>query len=184
MNISKNTTRILLRYARANIVKMNIFFDSQYVTRYIKEEKISFTKLIASCVQILVMFMGFSFIAGIEIVYHVLAGCLSCIKKLSNKQEEQTSNRELQFENEKVKVWRTTIPPNQPLKMHRHEHGRVVVGLKGGTLTKIEEDGRTSPLVFETGKAYWLEADPESELHGDVNESHNPIEVMVTELQN
>jgi hypothetical protein len=36
--------------------------------------------------------------------------------------------------------------PHQPLKMHRHDCARVVVGLKGGTLTKIEETGGTQPL--------------------------------------
>lgn len=93
------------------------------------------------------------------------------------------THRQPQFENQKVKVWKTTIMPNQPLNMHRHENARVVVGLKGGTLTKIEEDGKTSLLVFETGKAYWLEADPEGQLHGDINESDKPIEVMVIEFQ-
>ncbi|MEB3703084.1 Cupin domain-containing protein [Candidatus Bealeia paramacronuclearis] len=93
------------------------------------------------------------------------------------------THRELQFENEKVKVWKTIIMPNQPLKMHRHEQPRVVVGLKGGTLKKIEEGGRTSDLTFETSKAYWLEADPQGELHGDINESNEPIEVMVIEFK-
>ena len=48
---------------------------------------------------------------------------------------------ELQFENDAVKVWKTVIMPHQPLKLHRHDCSRVVVGLKGGTLTKIEETG-------------------------------------------
>ena len=127
--------------------------------------------------------MGFSFIAAIEVVYHIFTTVLSCFRKLSSNSKSQKSHREFQFENEKVKVWKTTIFPKQPLKMHRHDHGRVIIGLRGGTLTKIEEDGRTSPLLFETGKACWLDADPEGEFHGDVNESNKPIEVMVTELK-
>lgn len=95
----------------------------------------------------------------------------------------QTTHRVPQFENDTVQVWKTVIMPHQPLKMHRHDHARVVVGIKGGTLKKIEEDGRVSDLVFETGKAYWLEADPEEELHGDINESEEPIEVMVIEFK-
>lgn len=93
------------------------------------------------------------------------------------------THRELQFENEYVKVWKTVIMPNQPLKMHRHDSGRVVVGLKGGSLTKIEETGETSELVLETGKAYWLAEDPKGTLHGDINESDEPIEVMVIEVK-
>ncbi len=94
------------------------------------------------------------------------------------------THRELQFENEFVKVWKTVIMPKQPLKMHRHDRDRVIVGLKGGSLTKIEESGEVSDLTFETGKAYWAEKDPINELHGDINESDEPIEVMVIEVKN
>ena len=81
------------------------------------------------------------------------------------------------------KVWKTVIMPKQPLTMHRHECGRVVVGLKGGTLKKIESTGEESPLVFETDKACWLAKDEAGTLHGDVNESDHPIEIMVIEVK-
>ncbi len=93
------------------------------------------------------------------------------------------THRVLQFENEYVKVWKTVIMPHQPLKLHRHDCARVIVGLKGGILTKIEETKETSLLNFETGMAYWLAEDPPNTLHGDVNESDEPIEVMVIELK-
>ena len=66
--------------------------------------------------------------------------------------------------------------------MHRHEKSRIVVGIKGGTLKKITDTGEESYLHFETGKAYWLEADPPYELHADVNEGLEPIEVMPKQL--
>lgn len=93
------------------------------------------------------------------------------------------THRVFQFENEHVRVWKTVIMPHQPLKMHRHDRARVVVGLKGGTLTKIEETGETSNLQFDTGAAYWLTEDPPGTFHGDINESDEPIEVMVIELK-
>lgn len=93
------------------------------------------------------------------------------------------THRVFQFENEHVRVWKTVIMPNQPLKMHRHDCSRVIVGLKGGSLTKIEDTGETSQLVFETGKAYWLNEDAPNTLHGDINESDEPIEVMVIEIK-
>lgn len=93
------------------------------------------------------------------------------------------THRVFQFENEHVRVWKTVIMPHQPLKMHRHDCARVVVGLKGGTLTKIEETGETSNLNFDSGVAYWLTEDPPGTLHGDINESDEPIEVMVIELK-
>jgi|SRR5581483_980906 len=93
------------------------------------------------------------------------------------------TGRSLQFENEHVKVWKTIIHPNEPLSMHRHDKARVVVGLKGGKLRKVEHTGETSPLIFEEGKAYWLDADPKGTFHGDVNETNAPIEVMVVEIK-
>ena len=38
-------------------------------------------------------------------------------------------------------------------------------------------------MTWETGSAYWLEADPPGELHGDVNEGPEPIEVIVVQLK-
>ena len=95
----------------------------------------------------------------------------------------QATYRELQFENDSVRVWKTTIVPFSPLKMHRHEQPRVIVGLEGGVLKKITEKGEISFLAFETGKAVWMDADPEGELHADVNESEASIVVMVIELK-
>ena len=111
----------------------------------------------------------------------VLIGALA-MAWAQNKQSA-TTQRTPQFENPNVKVWKTLIMPNQPLTLHRHENGRVIVALQGGTLTIKKEKGDSKKVVWETGKAYWLDADPPGELHGDVNETTKPIEVMVVELQ-
>ncbi len=87
-----------------------------------------------------------------------------------------------QFDNESVRVWRSTIAPGQPLSMHRHDSGRVIVALKGGTLRIVKESGESRSVTWETGNAYWLPADPAGEMHGDVNEGEEPIVVMVVEL--
>lgn len=94
------------------------------------------------------------------------------------------THRVMQFENETVKVWKTVIMPNQPLNMHRHDRDRVVVGLKGGVLTKVEDTGESSLLTFETGKAYWYTQDAPGTLHADLNLTDEPIEVMVIEVKN
>ena len=114
----------------------------------------------------------------------ILCSLIICgVVTASESSESKGTYRVLQFENDFVKVWKTVIMPHQPLKMHRHDCSRVVVGLKGGTLTKIEETGERSPLVFETGNAYWLTEDPLGTLHADINESDDPIEVMVIECK-
>ena len=92
-------------------------------------------------------------------------------------------SREFMFENDVAVCWKTTVAPNNPLKMHRHDRSRCIVGLQGGTLKKTEEDGTVSDLTFETGKAYWLDADPPDELHADVNEGDRDIVVIVTEFK-
>jgi len=98
--------------------------------------------------------------------------------------EEQATQRELQFENEHVKAWKTTIRPNQPLELHRHDNGRAVIVLKGGTLHVLDEAGhRVDAYEWEDGKAYWLDPDPPGELHGDLNEGPETMEVIVVELQ-
>lgn len=96
--------------------------------------------------------------------------------------QEQRTRRIPQFENEHLRVWKTIILPDQPLSMHRHENGRAIVALKGGTLHVVTEAGEEKAMEWESGNAYWLDADPPGELHGDVNRGDEPIEVIVLEL--
>src|SRR5262249_47502629 len=88
-----------------------------------------------------------------------------------------------QFQNAEVTVWKTILAPHEKIGWHRHEHGRVVVALAGGALTIRRQGGGSCQLVLETGKAYWLDADPPGELHGDVNDSDRTLELMVVELE-
>lgn len=94
------------------------------------------------------------------------------------------TRREPQFDNNNVRVWKSTILPNQPLSLHRHDHGRTIVVLEGGTLDVVNAAGQTqTKLTWETGKAYWLDADPPNQQHADVNRGTKPIEVMVVEMR-
>ena len=97
--------------------------------------------------------------------------------------EEETTRRVPQFENEHVEVWKSVIMPDQPLSMHRHDHARAIIAVKGGTLTVVNEAGEERSLRWETGGAYWLDVDPPGELHGDVNRGSEPVEVIVVQLK-
>lgn len=99
------------------------------------------------------------------------------------EQQPGTTQRIPQFENDQVKVWKSVIMPKQPLSMHRHEHGRTIVALKGGTLNVAQQNGPAKAMTWETGKAYWLDADPPGTLHGDVNEGPAAVEVIVVEMK-
>ena len=100
------------------------------------------------------------------------------------QQQATGTRREPQFENSSVRVWKSIIMPNQPLALHRHDFGRTIVALKGGTLDVVDAQGKTiRQMTWETGKAYWLDADPPNEQHGDMNRTSEPIEVIVVEMR-
>jgi quercetin dioxygenase-like cupin family protein len=101
---------------------------------------------------------------------------------LAYAQSTQTG-RTPQFENADVKVWTSVIAPNAPLPLHRHEHPRVLIALKGGTMNIREEDGTADVQTWQDGKAYWLPANPPGTRHQDINTSAAPIEVIVVELK-
>lgn len=102
----------------------------------------------------------------------------------ATQQNPGATRREPQFENEHVRVWKSIIMPDQPLALHRHEHGRTLIALVGGKLSVVDKDGNTvNTYDWESGKAYWLGADPPGQMHADVNRSGKPIEVIVVELQ-
>ncbi len=100
------------------------------------------------------------------------------------QQQAAQTRREPQFENEHVRVWKSIILPNQPLALHRHDYGRTIVALKGGTLDVVDGAGQTRErMAWDTGKAYWLGPDPVGRQHGDMNRGKEPIEVMVIEMR-
>jgi hypothetical protein len=102
----------------------------------------------------------------------------------SAQQQAQTSRREEQFTNDQLKVWKTTVMPNAPLSLHRHEHGRALVALTDGQLQVTDKDGKVlDTYQLKVGKAMWLPKDPPGQLHADVNPGTKPVEVMVVQLQ-
>ena len=113
----------------------------------------------------------------------VLAMVLTPVSMLTSQQASQ-AQRIPQFENEDVKVWKTTVMPNAPLAMHTHDHPRVIVALSGGTMKIVNEDGTSEVHQWDTGKAYWLSLEEGRRRHADANQGDKPIEVMVVELKN
>lgn len=108
---------------------------------------------------------------------------LFAVNGVSSRQAAPQTGREPQFENDDVRVWKSLIVPNAPLTLHRHDHPRVIIALQGGTMNIVEQNGPTEKHVWETGKAYWLPANPPGTQHADVNAGAKPIEVIVVELK-
>lgn len=112
-----------------------------------------------------------------------IALAVALVASMGVAAQQITTRRIPQFENDDVRVWKSIIAPRQPLTMHRHDHGRTIVALVGGTLKVVEESGETRTVTWETGRAYWLPADPPGTRHADVNEGDNAIEVIVVEMK-
>jgi hypothetical protein len=114
----------------------------------------------------------------------LVAAFASGIAAATLQQQASQTRREPQFENAHVRVWKSIILPNQPLALHRHDYGRTIVALRGGTLDVVDGTGKTTKqMTWESGKAYWLDADPSGEQHGDMNRGTTPIEVIVVEMR-
>ena len=116
---------------------------------------------------------------GISFVLGILLG----VGVVRSQQSAAATQRIVQFENDDVKVWKSIVVPHAPLTMHRHEHGRVIIALKGGTMKIVEQSGASEAHLWETGKAYWLPKNAPGTMHADVNAGDQPIEVMVVELK-
>ena len=115
---------------------------------------------------------------------HALVALIVLIGTVAVMRSQQTATQRYpQFENEDVKVWKSVVYPDAPLTMHRHDHPRVIIALKGGTMKIVEQGGASEQHLWETGKAYWLPANPPNTMHADVNAGGKPIEVMVVELK-
>lgn len=103
----------------------------------------------------------------------------------AQQQVQAKSRREPQLENANVSVWKSVVMPKQPLTLHRHEHGRVLVALTDGRLNVVDKDGKVlGTYNLKAGKSLWLGADPPGQLHADVNPGSRPVEVIVVQLKN
>lgn len=95
------------------------------------------------------------------------------------------SRREPQFENDQVTVWKSIVMPNQPLTLHRHDHGRTLIALTDGRLKVVDKSGKIlDTYELKAGKAMWLGVDPPGQMHADVNDGKKPIEVIVVQMKN
>src|SRR5690349_7267670 len=90
---------------------------------------------------------------------------------------------EPQFENDQICVAKVSISPHEEIGLHRDAYPQVVIALKGGTITRLEENGQTSDVVFPTGVAVYRDADPENVLHKSLNTSSEPVELILIQLK-
>ena len=73
-NFSYEFQKLVSTYAKENIAKVSIFLRDPYVQRTIREVKISEITFVGTVGGLLGLFLGFSFISGMEVFY------LTCLK--------------------------------------------------------------------------------------------------------
>ena len=88
-----------------------------------------------------------------------------------------------QFDNNRAVSWKSIIPPHTESTLHRHDRYRTVIAIVGGDLTLVAANGTKTVVHYETGKAYWQTPMPPGEMHKDVNETANPLELIVIEVK-
>lgn len=120
-----------------------------------------------------------------RLLSHFVVGVVALVGTVAVMRSQQNTKSQYipQFENDDVEVFRSVIIPGVPVPMHRHDHPRVIIPLRGGTMKIVEQNGAAEEHVWETGKAYWLPANPPNTKHSDVNVGGQPIEVMVVQLK-
>ena len=76
--LSANKTKLIedaiIEYGEDNLILMNIFMKEPHATRYVKNEKITWSSFFANIGILLCILMGFSFISIIEIIFHIFFG--------------------------------------------------------------------------------------------------------------
>ena len=91
---------------------------------------------------------------------------------------------QVEIDNEQVAVSRVFIDGNEEIGLHRDDYNEVVIAIKGGTITRIEANGREVDVVFPTGIAVYRPKDPEGELHRSINKSAEAMELIAIQIKN
>ena len=97
--------------------------------------------------------------------------------------QAQALQYEVQLDNDQVCVSRVVIEPKEEIGLHRDALPQIVVGVRGGTIIRLEADGREVDVQFPTGKAVYRPVDPENELHKSVNRSDVPVEIIIIQIK-
>ena len=76
---------VVLEYSRKNLVIFHVLIKDPYSQRYRRDEKIAITSFIANLGGLLGLWLGFSWISGAEILFHITRGLLSFLFKKNVK---------------------------------------------------------------------------------------------------
>lgn len=92
------------------------------------------------------------------------------------------TQRKVFIDQDDVKVWRTTICPNERLAFHTHDHARIAISNVSGILEVISQDGGVKRIEFTKGVPVYLSLEQGQSPHQDVNVGQYPMDITIVEL--
>ena len=87
----------ILDYATNNLIMLHVLIKEPYVKRYVKDEKMPIISYIANIGGLLGLWLGFSIITGVEMVYHILNGFVSNLWKAPPNKDEVISENNVEI---------------------------------------------------------------------------------------
>ena len=95
---------MILSYAKNNLIMLHVLIKEPYVKRYVKDEKMPIISYIANIGGLLGLWLGFSIITGVEMVYHVISWFMSLIlaKMLERHKDDVISENNVEIRQNKT----------------------------------------------------------------------------------
>ncbi len=87
------------------------------------------------------------------------------------------------FENNQISLSKVTIMAHEEIGWHRDAYPEIVIAIRGGTITRVEENGTIIDVTFPTGIAVHRKADPINELHRSINKGSEDLELIVLAIK-
>jgi len=88
------------------------------------------------------------------------------------------------IDREDVKVWSTTICPQNKLPLHTHRNPRIVIPQGSGILKVVYESGKEEQIVLTKDVPIYLSVAQGIHPHQDINIGEKSLHVIVIELKN
>ncbi|XP_059078307.1 uncharacterized protein LOC131876825 [Tigriopus californicus] len=119
-NISKanlgKIRRSVAYYAKRNMARVNIFIRDPYVQRFLTEEKITEISFVGNIGGLLGLFVGFSFISGVEFLYYFFV-VGNCTRRMWKGSEKHVEPDKVINQKDTIGQW-TDFPPLGKMESH------------------------------------------------------------------
>jgi mannose-6-phosphate isomerase-like protein (cupin superfamily) len=91
-----------------------------------------------------------------------------------------TAKSEVLFDNEHMRVVKTTLEPHQQAPLQEPGRNRVVIHLGGGEMTQTTPDGKAAKVEFKDREVRWM---PAGTPHTRENAGSQPFQIVEIELK-